>query len=184
MKQSTNVDKMPAAGVSCLLFSCFISGPAFGETCTCESPCNKSTTCPHGCWASCEERANHSYCAKGCVSDVPEMKINKSLNVQSRLKSVDSKMPRERIQPVLEGLFGIKSTSSLAGSEGDKVEVSIINSDFNGVLRELKSKGVVLEIDNLQPAVPPKVQAEGAEEPDVDGSTPGSPPPMLNPAST
>jgi hypothetical protein len=33
-------------------------------------------------------------------------------------------------------------------------------------------------------AVPSNAQDEGEEEPDAAGSTPGSPPPMLNPAST
>ncbi len=33
-------------------------------------------------------------------------------------------------------------------------------------------------------AVPSNAQDEGDEEPDAAGSTPGSPPPMLNPAST
>jgi hypothetical protein len=33
-------------------------------------------------------------------------------------------------------------------------------------------------------SVPSNVQDEGDEEPDGAGSTPGSPPPMLNPAST
>lgn len=48
-----------------------LAGPAFAESCACQSPCSGSVNCSGGCYAYCEENPENSgrhVCVKGCSS--------------------------------------------------------------------------------------------------------------------
>lgn len=130
--------------VICSLLISYVS--AFAETCICDSPCSGSRTCPDGCWAFCEERRGGNYCAKGCVYDTADMQTTGVLNIQAKLNSVDIKMQKEHVKPLLERLYGIKLDSGITSYGNDNVVINSKNLTFNDLLNTLKERGVNLNI--------------------------------------
>lgn len=54
--------------VALMLFPGFASA----DSCSCDSPCSGSVSCPGGCYAYCEENPENSgrhVCVKGCASE-------------------------------------------------------------------------------------------------------------------
>jgi hypothetical protein len=135
--------------IGILLFALIASlmvRPAFSETCICDSPCSGSRACPDGCWAFCEERASGPYCAKGCVYDMTTLASKDTLSERGKLNTVDIKLPKEQVKPLLEQLFGITLVSIPAVPKTDTVVVKLKNSDLKGILDELKKQGIALQV--------------------------------------
>jgi hypothetical protein len=128
------------------LIGSFMVRPAFSDTCICDSPCSGSRACPDGCWAFCEERASGPYCAKGCVYDMSALTSKDKLSEKGKLNTVDIKLPKEQVKPLLEQLFGVTLVSIPAASKTDTVVIKLKNSDLKGILDELKKQGIALQV--------------------------------------
>ena len=82
-----------------------------GYTCTCDSPCSGSKTCPNGCYAFCEENPENSgryVCIKGCASEAPAVK-GKKLDPRKKYATVNLSIPREQVMALMIKLYGRKN---------------------------------------------------------------------------
>jgi len=113
-------------------------------TCTCDSPCSGSKTCPNGCYAFCEENPEGSgrhVCIKGCSSEALSGKATK-LDPNKKYASVHLNMPREKMLPVVQKLYGQKpdvpgkATAKIKAQES--AAVSLKNADMAMLIRELE----------------------------------------------
>lgn len=111
--------------------------------CTCDSPCSGSITCTTGCYAFCEENPEGSgrhVCVKGCASKALSGKARK-LDPDKKYASVHLSMPREKMLPVVQRLYGQKQakpdkTARKPGAP-EPATVSLKNADMATILNEV-----------------------------------------------
>ena len=62
--------------------------------------------------------------------------------------SVDIKLPREQVKPLLERIFGVTLLSIPTVSKQENVDVKLKDTNLRELLRALKEQGVSLQISN------------------------------------
>ncbi len=111
-------------------------------TCTCDSPCSGSKTCPNGCYAFCEENPGNSgryVCIKGCASEAPAVK-GKKLDPRKKYASVNLSIPREQVMALMIKLYGRKNLQPiiLKADITEPVNIRLRNADMGMLIRELE----------------------------------------------
>ena len=111
-------------------------------TCTCDSSCSGSKTCPNGCYAFCEENPENSgryVCIKGCASEAPAVK-GKKLDPRKKYASVNLSIPREQVMALMIKLYGRKNLQpiTIKADVTEPVHIRLRNADMAALIRELE----------------------------------------------
>ncbi len=111
-------------------------------TCTCDSPCSGSKTCPNGCYAFSEEDFGGSgryACIKGCASEAPAVK-GKKLDPRKKYASVNLSIPREQVMALMIKLYGRKNLQPIVikADVTEPVNIRLRNADMAMLIRELE----------------------------------------------